>query len=177
MPFLSSSSCPARAAASFFPPFPTLIPKSCVFPAFFPCWKHGLGCVCVCGVISRLSFCVSDSYKQKHSLKPPDRGSHSLSAFILPALPFPKYSPQKTGISPPLNLTGKGREGPSRSQRPPPTCCSSPDPFPAGKSGRACRHERENKDESLSCCGAGRENMEYPQQPSQIPAPGMRRGL
>ncbi|XP_061300079.1 zinc finger protein ubi-d4 isoform X1 [Pezoporus flaviventris] len=65
-------------------------------------------------------YACDNSYKQKHSLKPPDRGSHSLSAFILPAFPIPNDSPPKSGISPPFQphctLWGKG-EG--RTQRKP----------------------------------------------------------
>nr|XP_041567952.1 zinc finger protein ubi-d4 isoform X1 [Taeniopygia guttata] len=79
-------------------------------------------------------YACDNSYKQKHSLKPPDRGSSALSLLVFPAFP-PFFSPlfstqkkkkkqtqknnrkkQKTQI--PLRSPGVGRRRGGRSQRP-----------------------------------------------------------
>lgn len=82
------------------------------------------------------SFCVSDSYKQKHSLKPPDRGSSALSLLVFPAFPpfflfffFPWGFPTPKRI--PLRSPGIGGRRGGRSQRPRERRQRRPGPAPA----------------------------------------------
>lgn len=68
---------------------------------------------------SRLSFCVSDSYKQKHSLKPPDRGSPlALCFFYLFSFLFSSLLKENnhplTPAHPPMRVLFAGARGEGR---------------------------------------------------------------
>ncbi|XP_050840426.1 zinc finger protein ubi-d4-like [Serinus canaria] len=87
-------------------------------------------------------YACDNSYKQKHSLKPPDRGSSALSLLVFPALP-PFFSPpfffffqrQQKQKEPkfPRGAAGGGREKPKATgATSAPAPLGPPDPFPAG---------------------------------------------
>uniref|UniRef100_A0A674HBD3 Double PHD fingers 2 n=1 Tax=Taeniopygia guttata TaxID=59729 RepID=A0A674HBD3_TAEGU len=100
-------------------------------------------------------YACDNSYKQKHSLKPPDRGSSALSLLVFPAFPpffsplfstqkkkkKPKKQQEKTkNPNPPAEPRGgqeEGREKPKATgATSAPAPLGPPDPFPAGNGAR-----------------------------------------